>query len=164
MIKKIKLPCGEKCIFDRDDFDLIKYYHWYKNHDGYAVAGVWNKTKKRNDQIRMHRVIMGVDNTKVNIDHKNRNKLDNRKDNLRISNHSTNAANMKVRKDNLLGVKGVRKIKTRQGYSFQTRITRNGKVYYLGGHKTISEAAKTYNKAAQQLFGEFALLNDIGGK
>jgi len=87
------------------------------------------------------------------VDHKNRNQLDNRIDNLRPANNSLNGMNKGVRKDNKFGYKGV--CKSRGRYIAQC----SGK--YLGAYLTPIDAAKAYNKEAIKKHGEFVVLNDV---
>lgn len=106
----------------------------------------------------MHRLIMNAQNGQM-IDHINGNVLDNRKENLRLCNKSTNAMNCKVHKHNTSGYKGVAWHK--QMKKWRAYIVINDKQKSLGLYKTKEEAAKAYNKAALELFGEFAKVNKI---
>ena len=90
------------------------------------------------------------------IDHENRNKADNRIENLRIATKSQNQAN--VVKPNATGRKGVKMCRGKP----QAQIKLNGKHIHLGTFDTLDEAAHAYNKAAIRLHGEFAVLNPIG--
>lgn len=86
----------------------------------------------------------------VQIDHKNRDTLDSRIDNLREATNVQNRANQKRRKDNAAGFKGVKLVKTTGRY--QARIS--GK--HLGSYATPEEAHAAYCEAANKAFGEFA--------
>ena len=77
--------------FDLEDFDKIKYYCWYENDNGYIVTQRGRKT------IRMHRLIMNVNNSKVQIDHIYHRKYDNRKKFLRLATNTQNSQNKKCR-------------------------------------------------------------------
>lgn len=73
------IPQNIPYIIDKESYDLCKQYHWTTDMDGYAVA------TKQNIHISLHRLIMGCTkgDNKI-VDHINRNKLDNRKSNLRF--------------------------------------------------------------------------------
>jgi hypothetical protein len=82
------------------------------------------------------------------LDHINRIKEDNRITNLREATRSQNAANFPLRRDNKLGIRGV--CLSRGKYVAQIRCK------HLGCFVTAEEASATYQKAARELFGEFA--------
>lgn len=88
------------------------------------------------------------------IDHRNRNRSDNRLCNLRLATDSQNRANAKVGKHSRTAIKGVTYRSRYQKY--QAYITRNGRTHSLGYFLTADEAAVAYARAAAELFGEFA--------
>ena len=93
------------------------------------------------------------------VDHINRNKLDNRRSNLHFCNQSVNAHN----KTSSSGYKGVhyQKKNIKTGKVWVAQITSNYKCRHLGSFTSPEEAAKAYNKAATELFGEYATLNQV---
>ena len=95
--------------------------------------------------------------TNFMYDHKNRDFLDNRKENLRICNYSQNAANSSKKVIATSQHKGVYQNK-RDG-KWYAGIMKDYKKYWLGSFATEEAAAKAYDKAARKLFGEFANLN-----
>ncbi len=138
-----------KCFyFDKEDYELIKNYCWFENDKGYAVAH-----QKNGLNIRQHRLILRPDVGDI-IDHKNQNRLDNRKDNLRIANKQTNGINRPCNVNNKLGVKGV-SLQT-NGDKYTARIMVNGKTIYLGSFDTIEEAKMARMNMENKIFGDFA--------
>jgi hypothetical protein len=91
------------------------------------------------------------------IDH--RNKLDNRRSNLRRATKQQQKGNEGLRRDNISGFRGVSRYKSTG--KWRSQICINGKVTHLGLFLTKIEAAKAYNKCAIQVFGKFAWLNPI---
>ena len=87
------------------------------------------------------------------IDHINGIRHDNRLDNLREATYIENSHNIKVHKDNKVGIKGVYYNKLNNNYRAQIRY--NGKTLSLGSFKTVEEAAAAYNAKAIELHGQF---------
>lgn len=155
---EIKLSKGMVAIVDDADFERLSQFNWYCNAYGYAV-------RTTNDKTPMHRFLMGVSRTergsqRIEIDHINTNKLDNRRSNLRIVSSSQNKMNSNIRKDNTSGYKGV--CLDKAGRGFETYIWAEKRKKHLGYFDTAVKAAKAYNEAAKEYFGEFARLNKIG--
>lgn len=116
---------------------------------GYLQVGIGGRS------YQLHRVIWfyvtGL--WPVEVDHKNRDKADNRWRNLRDCTRAKNRANSCVGKNNKLGLKGVRlTVKGR----YEPRIRVGGKAIWLGTYNTAEEAAAVYASAAKRHFGEFA--------
>jgi hypothetical protein len=86
------------------------------------------------------------------IDHKDVSHANNSWENIRDATRSQNRCNVGPNKRNKLGVKGVYKRKNR--YIASIRV--NGKLIGLGYFKTVEEASKAYENAANRHFGEFA--------
>ena len=95
----IQLTKGFTTQINDEDFGLVGQYNWYYN-EGYAIA--YSKGKR----LRMHRLILGAKDNQT-VDHQNRNRLDNRRSNLRICTLKENNRNITMRKDNTSGYKGV---------------------------------------------------------
>ena len=89
------------------------------------------------------------------IDHVDRNPLNNRLSNLRLATYQQNSANAKWRS----AYKGVRRNKG--GNRWEARIKVDQHEYFLGSYTTEEEAAKRYNEAARHYFGEYAFLNPV---
>lgn len=144
-------------LIDEEDADLARLT-WHLKVDGYAAR--WERRgydgRRRGRIVRLHRVIMGAP-PEVEVDHINRNRLDNRRSNLRFATSAENARNCKRNKRNTSGYKGVRfnSLAQRWGAS----VVFEGNAYWLGLFNTPEAAAFAYDLAASALHGEFAATN-----
>ena len=89
--------------FDLEDYNKIKNFYW-ENHHGYAATRIYNSDKYY--YIYMHRLLIDPKQDEV-VDHINRNKLNNLKHNLRITDDCGNARNASLAKNNTSGFTGV---------------------------------------------------------
>jgi len=135
-MKTIQITQGYSAIVDDEEYSELSKHKWY-----YANGYAYRKINKK--QTSMHEIIMG----RNWVDHKNLNRLDNRKSNLRLTDRSLNTANSKKSKSNS-PYKGI----TKKGNSWQVFV--RGK--YCGIFKDAKEAALKYNEVAEAEFGEFA--------
>ena len=142
----IKIGNGDQyAIIDADDSAAVSAYRWeYRN--GYAMRRARKNGTRQT--VSMHRLIAGAESGQL-IDHINRNPLDNRKANLRIATPSQNNANQ----DTSRKYKGA--YKNAKGTTWSAKLC--GK--HLGNFSTELDAAKAYDAAAIQKYGEFAKLN-----
>lgn len=95
----------------------------------------------------------------LEIDHKDRNPLNNKIENLRVCTHRDNNRNLSLSKLNTSGYKGVSWSKTMN--KWESRIKCNNKNIILGYYDKKEDAALAYNEGAVKYFGEFASLNTI---
>jgi hypothetical protein len=165
-MNKIELTQGKSAIVDADDFERVNEFKWHYHDRATGYAGrkqhIGYKDGKRiQKRISMHRFIMGVEDSKVHIDHINHDTLDNRKSNLRLCTNSENRRNQKIRKGGSSKYKGVHKTRDNKVKPFRASIKFNQKCINLGNFAAELDAAIAYNKAALHYFGEFALLNDV---
>lgn len=130
---------------------------WFVNSTGYVV----NNGSGSYAMLRLHRVVM----TRVCgralgrwelVDHINGDKLDNRRENLRLSNSSENAFNRDLPAHNTTGYKGVYRNSPGNKRPYQAAITVNRKKIYLGSYATPQEAARAYELKAREIAGPFA--------
>lgn len=146
---------GEHCIIlDEQLFPIVNLFKWhvYKSKQTYyARANVFIGGKSKS--ITMHRLITGLRNCMV--DHRNRNGLDNRIENLRFCSPSQNSQN-RIRK-NKFGFRGV--YRTGSSHTFSVQIQNKEKKIHKHGFKTPEDAAREYDKLSKELHGEFGIRN-----
>ena len=123
---------------------------------GYAVVEFsFNGNRYRTGLSRLGWAwVTGKDPGTMEVDHADRNRLNNRFSNLRLATPSQQIVNKRPRPrvhDLPRGVEPLRGSKT-----FCARIAFNGKKFYLGAFKTPEEAHQAYCKAAAELHGDFA--------
>lgn len=157
---KLKLHSKQEAytIIDDEDYDKVSKFKWYLSRYGYARTSAYIGTingKEQRIEYRLHRFLLSAPKGKE-VDHVNRDKLDNRKHNLRLSTRSQNMANTGLSVDNTTGFRGVSSHKN----AWQASIRFNGKLIYLGRYTSPQKAAKAYNEKAKELFSDFAYIND----
>lgn len=109
-MKQIKLTKGQFALVNDEDFEYLNQWSWYCNAQGYAVRKPYIKgSGKKNQKSLLIRMHILVNNTPEGFetDHINRNRLDNRRENLRTVTSSQNRMNTNLRIDNKSGVKGI---------------------------------------------------------
>jgi hypothetical protein len=147
---------GKFAIVDGEDYEELSQHKWYGTEKGYATTLVFNAGVA----VRMNRKILGLTDRSMVSDHINRNKLDNRKCNLRAVTPQQNNMNTPPQTTNTTGFKGVYEAKYVDGTPYYiAQIRFNGEQYYLGAYVTAKEAAHAYDNKAREHFGEFAYLN-----
>ena len=130
-------------IVDDESFVSLNQYKWWINKHGYAVRKKYTKSSgygkgdHTEKQVLMHVEINNTPRGQI-TDHVNRNRLDNRKCNLRISSKSQNGLNINTKKNNTSGYTGVHWYKPYK--MWQAYITINYKRRHLGYFKNIIDA------------------------
>lgn len=160
-MKKIELTRGQFALVDDEDFEWLNQWKWHARWESgsrsYTAARRTGKRPNR-EHVLMHRLIMSTPNEEE-CDHINHNSLDNRKHNLRNCTHAQNSRNRRIRRNNTSGYQGVSW--NGQVKKWQSRIKYNGQSIYLGIFVDPIDAARAYNEKAQELFGEFVVLNPL---
>jgi hypothetical protein len=150
----IPLTQGQNAIVDVMDFDRLMQWHWQAqwtpSTKGFYARGGGRK------KVLMHRFILGCESSEQ-VDHKNHDTLDNRRENLRTCSNTQNTQNSRVQK----GMSGFKGVKLLPSGNWFARITSNGKQISLGTFATREQAAHTYNEAAKLYHGEFAHINQV---
>lgn len=153
-MKKIHLDGGFVVLLDDEDFHEMSKFHWRAHQSRntfYAERDMWDGHKFR--VVKMHRVLLGA-TRRQQVDHRDRNGLNNTRANLRLATQSQNLQNSKRYRSNTTGFKGVCFFKPMG--KFQSRITVNGVRKCLGYFDSAVEAGAAYQEAALQYHGEFA--------
>lgn len=151
----IRIPVGHGkfAIIDDCDLDLMLAHSWCLTKSNQVHCGYRKKDFQLSLEIARRKGL----NSKFDVDHINTDTLDNRRENLREATCTENKRNIKIRKDNKTGFKGVTCAGTFEKYI--VRITVNKRVIPLGRFDDPREAARKYDSAARYYFGEFARLN-----
>ena len=162
---RISLTKGLESVIDDVDSDLASL-KWCASN---GRAGLFYAVRTQKS-IPLHRVILErMVGRKLNrnehTDHINRNSLDNRRCNLRLASHTQNFANSDKQmvfnnKQVSSKYKGVCWDKSRE--KWLACIGKNNQQINLGRFDDEVEAAKAYDRAALQHFGEFANINFPG--
>lgn len=153
--RRLPLGKGLYAIVDAKVYEWLAKWKWHSIPGGYAVRyGRELLGEKR--AIFMHCEVFDPSGKSI-ADHKNQNKRDNRRSNLRPATYSENGANRGLHRNNTSGFKGVCWNAGTKSWKAQIRCL--GEHYYLGLFAAAEEAARAYDAKALELFGEFAHLN-----
>lgn len=137
ILRNINGDVVAKAIIDAEDKEKCSSRKWYfRNNDGYACSSGNSIV----NTVFLHHFIYGV---KTITDHINRDRLDNRRCNLRAATMQQNILNSTVRKDNSLGIKGVHMRKgSRRVKKFYATLRINGQDYRSNYFASLEEAIK----------------------
>ncbi len=150
-IKYVALTKGQKTLIDVFKYETVMERNWNaqwceSTHSYYA--------KGNHGGPLLHRFLMGVDDPKIEVNHRNGDTLDNRLCNLRVVTHSESTMNRGVFANNTSGCTGVylhKRTKTWGAY-----VNRDGKRKYLGYFPTKQQAIEARKTAEPEYHGEFA--------
>lgn len=139
-MKLIPLFNGTNAIVDDCDFERLAKEKWHQHNCGYAV-----RRPRGVKAIYMHREVIACPDG-LEIDHINRDPLDNRRCNLRAVPHHVNLANRPKQKNNTTGFKGVFLDKRAKNHQKKWYVIKrvNKKVHCLGSFYTAEEASAAY--------------------
>jgi hypothetical protein len=153
--KLIPLSKGKYALIDEEDFDLINRFSWSTNvasHTCYAYAHIGKEGR-----WSMPRLLLGIEDSKVLVDHIDHNGLNNRRSNLRVCTHAENGRNKKKSINRSSEYKGVSRAVIHKKWTAAIKF--NDKTKHIGCFELEIDAAKAYDAKAVELFGEFACLN-----
>lgn len=156
MTVEIELQNHDIALVDDEDFDFVRGFVWYRIRNNKGVHGACTVVEGKS--ACMHRMILGLDSKEfrhLSVRHINKNKLDNRKENLRVQTFSQAASWCPPRSET--GFKGVHADRRRGTY--WASIFVQGEFHYLGKFPSAKAAAIAYNKAARTFWGD-AVINE----
>lgn len=153
----IRIAPGVVALVDPCDAHLAAF-KWYANRKrGYTTYAVHTPVGAGQKYVFLHRVVLGLTDSALIVDHVNGNGLDCRRSNLRLATVSQNGANRKLQRNNTSGYRGV--FWHKPSGSWRAQIKSLGRRYALGSFPSVEAAAKAYDAAARSHFGAFARLN-----
>jgi hypothetical protein len=159
----IRLSQNKWAIVNNEDVEYISQFKWYCNASGYAVRNGSRSGNKKPVCFWMHREILAYHDFCLGgqqVDHKDRNPLNNRMSNLRATDSSNNTRNRGMQNNNSSGYKGVSQA---SNGSWKAYITIDRKQKGLGLFDTPEEAAQAYDNASKLIYGDFSCSNyDLG--
>jgi len=138
-------PIAETLI-DKTFIEIVRGYKWHLHHEGYAESG--------SNSIFLHHLVLGRPPVGMEIDHINRNRLDNRFENLRSVTFGQNNMNVSVGTNNTSGVTGVSWHKGAR--KWQAGIMLDYKNKHLGLFERKQDAIDARKEAERKYFGEYS--------
>lgn len=150
--QQIQLPGGQIALVDGEDLPWLAIFEWKLNHGGYAC--------RSESPCSMHRLIMDAKRGEV-VDHINGDRLNNRRKNLRITDHAGNGHNVGLSKNNKTGFKGVKCTTTKVRTRWFASIRTGDDSLDLGEFDSPEQAAAAYDNEALNRNGDFACINGI---
>lgn len=161
-VKEIQLTQNRVAYVDDDDYESLAGFNWSVSSGGYAKCYLGGGRKNQTFTY-MHRQILNPPDD-FQIDHINGNRLDNRKENLRVCAPKDNSRNRN-------GWKLSRKTSKYKGVYWSksdnvwiSGITVDGRFMHLGRFHDEAEAARVYDAAAIKYFKKFAKSNAYGNE
>ncbi|WP_076854706.1 HNH endonuclease [Burkholderia pseudomallei] len=159
-MKTIPLTHGRVAFVDDEDFAILSKHKWHLSDDGYACTTVRHPVDVwRHVRTSMHRMLLGlVPGDPRQGDHKDRNRLNNRRANLRIATVGQNNQNHGTPSTNTSGCKGVTWDKERS--KWKATVYSEGKNRTVGRFTDREDAVNAYKAAVRAHHGEFACVDD----
>lgn len=131
-------------MVDDEDYEKFNKFKWHKCPYGYAVRSGRKEENRRG--VKLHREVTNCPKG-LEVDHINRNKLDNRKENLRIVTRQQNAQNRGKTRTNTSGFRGVFK----KGRGWAVQVYHNGKIHCGGSYQIPEDASVAADKMRKHL-------------
>lgn len=152
-MRLLDLPHGYTALIDDADWHLVESLTLYRGTNGYVYYSKWEKG--RSFPRTLHSLLMGRHPGK-HVDHINGDKLDNRRENLRIVTPSANQANRRsLNRNNRSGTRGVQHVpKLSASKPWRAQITVERRNIHLGLFATEAEAIAARRAAEREHYGE----------
>lgn len=141
-------------LVSKNNLQLIIQFIWYLGKDGYPITyNNDDKTIKFGRGLKMHKLLFPKIQKGYVVDHINRNKLDNRFENLRICTQKENSYNSSKHSNSKQNYKGIKKMKNN---TWIAKIITNGNTFVIKDILNEKDAALIYDLMAEELFGIYA--------
>lgn len=147
---------GAYVLISKSDLSFILEFDWYLGKEGYPITyGTKEGSIVFGRGRKLHNLLIKQRTKKDVIDHINRDKLDNRRENLRVCSIRENNYNKTKSKNSTKSYKGI----VGKNKNWMSRVMKDGKSYQIKGATTEKEAALIYDYMAEELFGIYAAKN-----
>jgi hypothetical protein len=161
MCKQIPLNKGKRgfALVSESDFARVSQHNWQLDGNGYVVTKMFvtlpDGTREL-QKVLLHRFILNAPD-QLEVDHRDWDKLNNQRDNLRLATKAQNNANRGPQRNKSCPYKGV--FYHKRDMVWRASIIVDGKNRHLGTFRCPKKAARAYDLAALAAWGEFAYVN-----
>lgn len=157
--REISLSQGYVALVSEEDYPELSRYKWQlfkakRKVGGYRLYAARSGGGRGEATVKMHRQILGATGDQC-VDHIDGDGLNNSRDNLRVCTNQENSRNARISHNNTSGYKGVARFRNK----WRAYLTVDAKQKHLGFFLDRLEAAHAYDRAARELFGNFARTN-----
>ncbi len=144
-MKSIPLSQGKVTLVDDEDYEWLTQWRWYANKGKLT----WYAQSTKSPQVLMHHLIVGRPIWGLQVDHRDRNGLNNQRYNLRIVTNAQNTRNKDRLRRNKSGFTGVSWDKKQRKWRATTSIA--DKPISIGRYDSIEEAVRAYREFCEPL-------------
>ena len=151
-MQHIPLSQGQIALVDDDNFARVSQYHWcYRGErnsgQGYAIRH--DKDGKKYRTVYLHREIMGPVPPEHEVIFRNGDRLDCRRENLRlVTKQEARQHHQRARSNSKSGIKGISY--NRRPRTWSVDIYRDGQVWRVGTFFTLKDAQEAYDRALRR--------------